>query len=185
MCDEGQSLPGERFTSLPQTMPSIHFFSSVLRCCVVKHLRRRFEPPGTPPPKKHESFYKDVAEMITQEVKSEAEGGAVPFTRLPQTLEVLPCFPARFRRRRGGLLRWEVRTVVACCCRLRGGSWGRGGSRLERRHAFRNKDDGQTASSDTGVRSGLGPICWLRCNPGLSLGKGCSLSCFAVGGGYQ
>jgi len=45
MCDEGQSLSGKRFTSLPQTMPSIHIFSTVLRCCVVKHLRGRFKPP--------------------------------------------------------------------------------------------------------------------------------------------
>lgn len=45
MRDKGQSLPGKRFTSLPLTMASIHAFSTVLRCCVVKHLRRRFKPP--------------------------------------------------------------------------------------------------------------------------------------------
>lgn len=45
MRDEGQSLPGKRFTSLPQTVASIHTFSTMLRCRVVKHLRRRFEPP--------------------------------------------------------------------------------------------------------------------------------------------
>lgn len=45
MCDEGQSLSGKRFTSLPQTLTSIHIFSTVLRRCVVKHLRRCFKPP--------------------------------------------------------------------------------------------------------------------------------------------
>lgn len=28
-------------------------------------------------------------------------------------------------------------------------------------------------------------FCWLRCNPGLSNGRSCSLSCFSIGGGYQ
>lgn len=45
MRDEGQSLPRKRFTSLPLTLTSIHIFSAMLRCCVVKHLRRRFKPP--------------------------------------------------------------------------------------------------------------------------------------------
>lgn len=46
MCDKGQSLPGKRFTPLPQTMASVDIFSSVLRCCVVEHLGRRFKPPA-------------------------------------------------------------------------------------------------------------------------------------------
>lgn len=45
MCDEGQSLSGERFTALPPTVPAVHILPAVLRGCVVKDLRRRFEPP--------------------------------------------------------------------------------------------------------------------------------------------
>ena len=44
--------------------------------------------------------------------------GHVPFTGLPQTLEVLPWFPALLWRCCRGLLCWEVEVVVTRWCRL-------------------------------------------------------------------
>lgn len=45
VCDEGQSLPGERLTALPLTVPAVRVLPAVLRGGVVKDLRRRLEPP--------------------------------------------------------------------------------------------------------------------------------------------
>lgn len=81
----------------------------MLRGCVVEHLRRRFEPPA--------------GEVRAGEQTSDTSGwGAraglrlLPFTGLPQTLEVLPGFPGRLWRRGGRLLRWEVGAVVTGWC---------------------------------------------------------------------
>lgn len=45
MCDEGQSLARKGVAALPQTLAAVHVFAPVLCGCVVKDLRRRFEPP--------------------------------------------------------------------------------------------------------------------------------------------
>lgn len=54
----------------------------------------------------------------------------VPFTGLPQTLEVLPRFPALLGGHGGGLLCWEVRAVATRRRRLGYGGRGRDNSRL-------------------------------------------------------
>ena len=130
MRDKGQSLPGKRFTSLPLTMASIHAFPTMLRCCVVKHLRRRFKPPKE---MKNKISRSSTATRKGYWIMNERQPVClrhIPFTGLPQTLEVLPCFPALLWCCCGGLLCWEVRAVVTRRRRLGSGGRGRGNRRL-------------------------------------------------------
>lgn len=97
----------------------------------------------------------------------------VPFTGLPQTLKVLPCFPALLWRHCGGLLRWEVRAVVTRWCRLGRGGRGWDNSRLRKREGFRKaapleercgQHHRQQLISARKKRRRCD--CWLRCNHG-------------------
>lgn len=140
MCDEGQSLPGERFTALPLTMAPVHILSTVLCCRVVKHLRRRFKPP-----REETRGRQRQPDRVSQTGSSPSVRQHVPFAGLPQTLEVLPRFPARLWWRRGALLCWEVRAVVTCRGRLgyRWRGWGNGrlwGEEREVKYSKINRD---------------------------------------------
>lgn len=108
-------------------MTSIHIFSSVLRRCMVEHLRWRFKPPAEKMRTNQQKL--DRLSLVTSKVQYLMYGHS-PFTRLPQTLEVLPRFPALLWRCYGGLLCWEVRTVVTHWRRLGYRGRGRGFSRL-------------------------------------------------------
>lgn len=119
----------------------------------------------------------------------------VPFTGLPQTLKVLPCFPALLWGHCRGMLRWEVRAVVTRWYGLGHGGRGRDNSRLRKREGFRKAAPleercGQhhrqqfISARKKRQRRARSP-CWLRCNHGPANGRSCSLSRFAVGGGYQ
>lgn len=97
----------------------------------------------------------------------------VPFTGLPQTLKVLPCFPALLWRHCGGLLRWEVRAVVTRWCRLGRGGRGRDNSRLRKREGFRKAAPLEERCGQHHRQQLISARkkrrlcdCWLRCNHG-------------------